>query len=87
MILPQIFHNVSMYYTDFVLLGNGMERNVHKSHASEFSHLLQHLFDCRVHSPTNALLYFKKHIKISIKIRINIAPTCFGLRPSSGSMH
>ena len=42
---------------------------------------------CRVHSPTNALLYFKKHIKIYVKIHINIAPTCFGLRPSSGSLH
>jgi len=30
---------------------------------------------------------FKKHIKIYIKIHINIAPTCFGLRPSSGSLH
>ena len=38
---------------------------------------------CRVHSPTNALFYFKKHIKIYIKIHINIAPTCFGLQPSS----
>ena len=42
---------------------------------------------CTVHSPTNALFYFKKHIKIYIKIYINIAPTCFGLRPSSGSLH
>ena len=44
-------------------------------------------FPCTVHSPTNALFYFKKHIKIYIKIHINIAPTCFGLRPSSGSPH
>ena len=29
----------------------------------------------------------KIHIKIYIKIHINIAPTCFGLRPSSGSLH
>jgi len=29
----------------------------------------------------------KKHIKIYVKIHINIAPTCFGLRPSSGSLH
>ena len=42
---------------------------------------------CTVHSPTNALFYFKEHIKIYIKIHINIAPTCFGLRPSSGSLH
>ena len=40
-----------------------------------------------VHSPTNALFYFEKQIKIYIKIHINIAPTCFGLRPSSGSLH
>ena len=40
---------------------------------------------CRVHSPTNTLFYFKKHIKIYIKIHINVVPTCFGLRPSSGS--
>ena len=31
--------------------------------------------------------YFKKHIKIYIKIHINIAPTCFSLRMSSGSLH
>ena len=30
---------------------------------------------------------FKKHIKIYIKIHINVAPTFFGLRPSSGSLH
>jgi len=30
---------------------------------------------------------FKEHIKLYIKIHINIAPTCFGLRPSSGSLH
>ena len=42
---------------------------------------------CRVHLPTNAIFYFKKHIKIYIKIHINIAPTCFGLRPSSGCLH
>jgi len=41
---------------------------------------------CRVHSPTNALFYFKKHIKIYMKIHINIATTCFGLRPSWGSL-
>ena len=27
------------------------------------------------------------HIKVYIKIHINMAPTCFGLRPSSGSLH
>jgi hypothetical protein len=26
-------------------------------------------------------------MKIYIKIHINITPTCFGLRPSSGSLH
>jgi len=30
---------------------------------------------------------FKEHIKIYMKIYINIAPTCFGLRPSSDSLH
>ena len=40
----------------------------------------------KVHSPTNALLLIKKHIKIYIKIHINNAPTCFGLGPSSGSL-
>ena len=30
---------------------------------------------------------FEKHIEIYIKIHKNIAPTCFGLRPSSGSLH
>ena len=41
----------------------------------EFTHQQMHYF------------YFKEHIKIYIKIHINIAPTCFGLRPSSGSLH
>ena len=41
---------------------------------------------CTVHSPTNALSLIYKNIKIYIKIHINIAPTCFGLRPSSGSL-
>jgi len=42
---------------------------------------------CTVHSPTNELSYFIKLIKIYIKIHINIVSTCFGLRPSSGSLH
>ena len=39
-----------------------------------------------VHSPTNALLLNLGKFKIYIKIHIYIAPTCFGLRPSSGSL-
>jgi len=31
--------------------------------------------------------FILKHIKIYIKIHINIAPTFFGLRPSSGNLH
>jgi len=31
--------------------------------------------------------YFKEHIKIYIKIHINIVPKCFSLRPSSGNLH
>ena len=42
---------------------------------------------CTVRSPKNELFYFKKHIKIYIKIHINIAPIYFDLRPSSGSLH
>jgi len=42
---------------------------------------------CRLHSPTNAHFYFKEHIKIYIEVHINIAFTCFGFRPSSGSLH
>ena len=59
MILPQIFHDLSTYCIDFVLLGNGIQANhlsysvflcyvlfkIHKSHASEFIPLRQHLFD------------------------------------------
>ena len=40
----------------------------------EFTHQQMHFY------------YFKEHIKIYIKISINIAPTCFGLRPSLGSL-
>ena len=36
---------------------------------------------------THQQMHLKKHIKIYIKMHINIAPTCFGLRPSSGSLH
>jgi len=40
-----------------------------------------------VHSPTNALLLNLEMFKIYIIIHINITPTCFGLRPSSGSLY
>jgi len=38
------------------------------------------------HQQMNFLLDVEK-FKIFIKIHINIAPTCFGLRPSSGSLY
>ena len=41
----------------------------------EFNHQQMHFYQ------------FKEHIKIYIKIHINIPPTCFGVRPSSGSLH
>ena len=48
----------------------------------------QEQFMAMYSSLTNKCTFlFKKHIKIYIKIHINIAPTCFGLRPSSGSLH
>jgi hypothetical protein len=40
-----------------------------------------------VHTPTNAILLNLEEFKIYFKIHINIAPTCFGLRPSSGSLN
>ena len=50
---------------------------------------LQRAFWYMYSSLTNKSTYInlKTHIKIYIKIHINIAPTCFGLRPSSGSLH
>jgi hypothetical protein len=39
------------------------------------------------HSPTDALLLILENSKIYIKTYIKITPTCFGLRPSSGSLH
>ena len=42
---------------------------------------------CIVHSPTNAILLNLEKFKIYIKRHINIAPTCFGLQPSSGSLY
>jgi hypothetical protein len=39
------------------------------------------------HSPTDALLLILGNNKICIKTYIEIPPTCFGLRPSSGSLH
>ena len=41
----------------------------------EFTHQQMHFY------------LFKEHIKVYILIHTNIAPTCFGLRPSSGSLH
>ena len=62
--------------------------NTHKAKDIIFFCCIVHSDICRFHSPTNALLYLKKkHIKICIKIHINITPTYFGLRPSSGSLH
>jgi hypothetical protein len=40
-----------------------------------------------VHSATYALLLNLEEFKIYIKVHINIAPTFFGLRPSSGSLY
>jgi len=42
---------------------------------------------CIVHSSTNTHLLNLEKFKIYIKIHTNIAPTYFGLRPSSGSLH
>jgi hypothetical protein len=39
------------------------------------------------HSPTDALLLILENSKIYIKTYIKIAPTCFGLRPSSEGLH
>jgi hypothetical protein len=39
-----------------------------------------------VHSPTNALFINLERFKIYTRIHTNVAPTCFGLRPSSGSL-
>ena len=40
-----------------------------------------------VHSPTNPLFIKHRKLQIYIKIHIIIAPACFGLRPSSGSLY
>ena len=50
-----------------------------KGDSDDFYCCTVHFDICTVHSPTNALFYFKEHIKLYIKIHINIAPTCFGL--------
>jgi hypothetical protein len=42
---------------------------------------------CIVHSPTNLLFIKLGNVSIYIKMYIIIAPTCFGLRPSSGSLY
>jgi hypothetical protein len=39
------------------------------------------------HSPTNALLIKLGRFKLYTIIHMNFAPTCFGLRPSSGSLY
>jgi hypothetical protein len=54
---------------------------LYKKHFWNISHLTK-VF----HSPTDALLLILKNSKIYIKTYIKIAPTCFGLRPSSGSL-
>ena len=40
-----------------------------------------------VHSPTNALFIKLGKVQIYVKIHIIIAPTYFGLRPSSGNLY
>ena len=48
-------------------------------HCIDIIHVrLRIISECRVHSPTNAI-FILKHIKIYIKIHINIAPTCLFL--------
>ena len=55
---------------------------------------IQHFYCCTVHLdiinvlhlPTDALYISLINNKISFKTYIKIAPTCFGLRPSSGSL-
>jgi len=37
--------------------------------------------------PTDAFISVLENIKIHVKIFIKNAPTCFGLRPSTGSLH
>jgi hypothetical protein len=56
-------------------------------HASIFYRLTVHFDIYRVHLPTNALLLTQKSFKIYIKIHTEFSPTCFGLRPSAGSLH
>jgi hypothetical protein len=41
----------------------------------------------KFYSPTDALSLILENTKIYIKTYIKIAATCFGLRPSSGSLH
>jgi len=72
-----------------IYMAHPFKRDVicHAEHLSIMYLKLEMTFIRTVHSPTNVLLLIKKHIKIYIKIHINIAPTCFGFRPSSGSLH
>ena len=46
------------------------------------NHKMSYIF----HSPTKHYLLNLEKLKIYIKIYKNIAPTCFGLRPSAGSL-
>ena len=64
-------------------------RQAFLSMASQTS-ILSSTLNCNVHivhSPNYALLLNLEKFKIYFKRHINIAATCFGLRPSSGSLY
>jgi hypothetical protein len=53
----------------------------------EVAHLSRNKAEHVEYAHQQMTFLFKNHIKIYIKIDINIDPACFGLRPSSGSLH
>ena len=82
----------TLYYTIFTNLNLDLKRfrTLTRNTINQLKNCLilkKLLGRCRVHSQTTALSYFKRPIKIYIKMHLNIAPTFFGLRPSSGSLH
>jgi hypothetical protein len=58
-----------------------------KHYSSNFYHCTVHLDIIKVFCLPTIIISVSENIKIYIKTYIKIAPTCFGLWPSSGSLH
>jgi hypothetical protein len=69
------------------LQDNSQDSYLHQHRCKNLKSRIHTLTSKVFHSPTDAILLILENSKIYIKTCIKIAPACFGLRPSSGSLH